>query len=135
MGLFNFLKPTSKKEQFVTESDFNSNWETHMQLTPLTLQQLRKLSVTADKELKLEFFFYTNTAEKAALFAAEIEKLNYTVGHGVSAGDKNCFLVRGWTTKMKMADEVVAEWTKQMCELGYKYDCEFDGWGTIPDQE
>ncbi|MFC3562039.1 ribonuclease E inhibitor RraB [Pedobacter jamesrossensis] len=37
-------------------------------------------------------------------------------------------------TKMKMTDEVVKQWTKQMCELGYKFDCEFDGWGTEPDQ-
>ncbi|MBL7829785.1 MAG: hypothetical protein JNK41_02060 [Saprospiraceae bacterium] len=33
-----------------------------------------------------------------------------------------------------MAEEVVKQWTKKMCELGYKFDCEFDGWGTDPNQ-
>lgn len=132
MGLFDFLKPKSNNGQFVSETAFNSNRDKQMQMTPQTLEQLRKLNVTADKELKLEYFFYTNTAEKAEKLATEIGKLNYTVQHGVSAGDKKLFIVTGWTTKMKMSDEVVKQWTKQMCELGYKFDCEFDGWGTDP---
>lgn len=135
MGLFDFLKPKSNNGQFVSEAEYNNNRDKQMQMTPETLEQLRNLGVTADKELKLEYFFYTNTAEKAKQLATEIENLNYTVQHGVSSGDKNLFIVTGWTTKMKMSDEVVKQWTKQMCELGYKYDCEFDGWGTEPDQK
>lgn len=134
MGLFDFLKPKSNNGQFVSEIAFNNNRDKQMQMTPQTLDQLRKLDVTADKELKLEYFFYTNTAEKAEKLAAEIGKLDYTVQHGVSAGDKKLFIVTGWTNKMKMADDEVKQWTKQMCELGYKFDCEFDGWGTDPGQ-
>ncbi|SHF74062.1 Regulator of RNase E activity RraB [Flavobacterium fontis] len=135
MGLFDFLKPKSNNGQFVSEPAFNSNREKQMQMTPQTIEQLRNLNVTADRELKLEYFFYTNNADKAKQLATEIEKLDYTVQHGVSAGDKNLFVVTGRTTKMKMSDEVVKQWTKQMCELGYKFDCEFDGWGTETDQE
>ena len=135
MGLFDFLKPKSNSGQFVSETAFNSNRDKQMQMTPQTLDQLRKLNVTADKELKLEYFFYTNTAEKAEQLATEIGKLNYIVEHGVSANDKKLFIVTGWTTQMKMTDEAVKQWTKHMCELGYNFDCEFDGWGTDPDQE
>lgn len=135
MGLFDFLKPKSNNGQFVSETTFNSNREKQKQMTPQLLDQLRKLNVTDDKELKLEYFFYTDTAAKAEQLATEIEKLNYTVQHGVSAGDKKLFIVTGWTTKMKMTDEVVKQWANQMCEIGYKFDCEFDGWGTVPDQE
>lgn len=135
MGLFDFLNPKSNNQQFVSETSFNSNRDKQIQMTPQTLDQLRKLNVTADNELKLEYFFYTNTSDKAEQLTNEIGKLNYTVQHGVSASDKNLFIITGWTTKMKMADEVVKQWAKQMCELGYKFDCEFDGWGTVPDQE
>jgi regulator of RNase E activity RraB len=55
--------------------------------------------------------------------------------HGVSAGSEKLFMVTGWTTIMKMENEILKNWTKQMCELGYKFDCDFDGWGTTPDQE
>ena len=135
MGLFDFLKPKSINGQFVSENGFNRNRDKQMEMTPQTLEQLTNLNATADKELKLEYFFYTNSAEKAAELANEIEKLDYSVQHGVSAGDKKLFIVTGRTSKMKMSDEVVKLWTKQMCEVGYKYDCEFDGWGTEPDQE
>lgn len=135
MALFDFLKPKQNgNNQFVTEQAFKSNLTKQMQMTPQTMAQLRKIDVSADKELKLEYFFYTNTADKAKLFADEIGKLNYEVTYGQSAGDKKSFVITGWTTKMKMQDNVVANWTKEMCELGYKFDCDFDGWGTSPDQ-
>ena len=135
MGLFSFFKFKSNNEAFVREDDFKSNLEEQMHMTPQILDQLRKLNVTADKELKLEYFFYTNTSDKAQQLANEIGKLNYTVEYGPSAGDKKLFIVTGWTTKMKMEDETVKKWTKQMCELGYQFDCDFDGWGTEPNQD
>lgn len=134
MGLFDFFKSRTNNRQFVSETAFNNNQDRQIQMIPQILEQLRNLNVAADKELKLEYFFYTNAMDKAEQLASEISKLNYTVQHGISAGDKNLFIVTGWTTKMKMADEVVKQWTKQMCELGYKFDCEFDGWGTDPNQ-
>ncbi|MBN9294075.1 MAG: hypothetical protein J0G96_08870 [Flavobacteriia bacterium] len=65
MGLFEFFKPKSNSRQFVSETAFNDNRDRQMQMTPQTLEQLRSLNVTTDKELKLEYFFYTNTADKA----------------------------------------------------------------------
>ena len=57
MGIFDFLKPKSNNEQFVTETEFSRNLENQLKMTPQTLEQLRDINVTADKELKLEFFF------------------------------------------------------------------------------
>jgi len=135
MGIFNFFKPKSENGQFVSDSALKKNINKQMQMTPQTLDQLRKYNIAVDKELKLEYFFYTNSAAKAEQLAFEIEKLNYKVESGVSTSDKKLFMVTGWTTKMKMSNEVVIQWTKEMCELGYKFDCDFDGWGTEPDQE
>jgi hypothetical protein len=42
-------------------------------------------------------------------------------------------VITGWTIKMAMVDSALIIWTKQMCDLGYKFDCEFDGWGAEPD--
>ena len=135
MGLFDIFKSNTSDGKFVSESEFNKNLKSQMGMTPQTLEQLRKIDVNADKELKLEFFFYTNSLDKAAQLSAELKKLNYASDHGLAAGSKTEYLVNGWTTKMKMADEVVKNWTKQMCEIGYKYDCDFDGWGTDPIQD
>jgi hypothetical protein len=58
-------------------------------------------------ELELEYFFYTNSAEKAEQLATEIEKLNYTVEHGSFTGYKKLFIVTRCTTKMKMVGEQI----------------------------
>jgi hypothetical protein len=134
MGIFDFLKPKSGNKEFVNEKAFDKNRALQMQLAPKTLEQLYKLDVTEEKELKLEYFFYTNTTEKAEQLSKELEKLNYSVHHGLSASNKKLFIITGWTNKMKMTDDVVANWTERMCEIGYEFDCEFDGWGTNPDQ-
>lgn len=134
MGIFDFLKPKSGNKEFVNETAFDNNREKQMQMTPKVLEQLYKLDVRQEKELKLEYFFYTNTAEKAEQLARELEKLNYSVHHGVSGGNKKLFIITGWTSKMKMADDIVVNWTEKMCEIGYEFDCEFDGWGTSPNQ-
>jgi len=134
MGLFDFFKSKTTNGVFVSEMAFNKNRDNQLLMTPKTIDQLRTLSITSEKELKLEYFFYTNTVDKAAQLATEIGKLHYTVEYGEAAGAKKQFIVTGWTTKMKMSTEVVQNWTKQMCELGYQFDCEFDGWGTQPNQ-
>ena len=133
MGLFSFFQSDPSKK-FVSEKEYKSNVAKQLTMTPQTLKQLRKYNVTDAKELKLEYFFYTNTIDKAKAFASEISKLNYTVNFGKAAGTRNQFVITGWTTKIQMSDTVVLAWTKQMCELGYQFDCDFDGWGTKPDQ-
>ena len=62
-------------------------------------------------------------------------KLNYSVDYKVSSSNPKLFIISGLTTKIKMSDENVKIWVKQMCELGYKFDCEFDGWGTDLEQD
>ena len=133
MGLFNFLK--QKPRPFINEANFRNSRDMQKNMTPKTLEQLRKIDVDENRELKLEYFFYTNTMDKAEHLATEISKLDYEVQFGISASDKKLFIITGWTNKMKMSNEVVMKWTEQMSDLGYQFDCEFDGWGTTPDQE
>jgi hypothetical protein len=120
--------------RFVSESAFTENRAKQTAMAPDTMAQLRKYGVTDETELKLEFFFYTNTEAKAAELAGALKKKGYSVEHQPSAHDKSLQVVTGWTGKMKMTDAVVIGWTREMCEVGYASDCEFDGWGTNPKQ-
>ncbi|RZK09615.1 MAG: hypothetical protein EOO46_13310 [Flavobacterium sp.] len=134
MGFFDFLKPNSNK-RFVTESEFRRNQSKQIKMAPQTLSQLRKLGVSEERRLKLEYFLYADKSENASALAAELEKLNYSVEFGKSAGDEKLFVITGWSTPLSMNAVAAEKWTSDMCELGFKYDCEFDGWGTTPDQE
>ncbi len=114
-----FLNPKSNNEKFIGETSFQSNRNMQEQMVTQTIEQLRKFDVNSKKELQLEYFFYSDTAEKAEKLANEMRKLNYTVYDGSSAGNKELFVINGLTTKMKMSDEDLIQWSKKMCELGY----------------
>ncbi|NBW48798.1 MAG: hypothetical protein EBR49_01685 [Betaproteobacteria bacterium] len=132
MGIFSIFSGAPKK--FVTQASFEKNLSGQLAMSPQTVAQLRNLNVTPEKELKLEFFFYTNTPEKAAALAAGLTSKKYEVEYGPSASNGKIQIITGWTEKIGMSDANVAGWTKEMCELGFKHDCEFDGWGTNPEQ-
>jgi hypothetical protein len=51
--------------RYVSESAFSQNRTKQTVMAPQTMAQLRKYGVTDETELKLEFFFYTNTEAKA----------------------------------------------------------------------
>lgn len=132
MEILRFLKSRQKK-QFVSEIDFIANCGKQFHTAIETLVRLRDSAVEEEDELKIDYFFYTNTLEKSQVLAREIQKLDYTIHNGVTLHDKNIFVISGRTTKMKMMHEILRKWTAEMCELGYKHDCNFESWKIVPD--
>ena len=110
------------------------NLDNQVRMAPATLAQLADLGASPQSELKLEFFFYTNSPTRPPRLAADLVHLGYQTHHGLAAEAKGQSVVTGWTTPMAMAEELVVAWTRRMCELGFEHDCEFDGWGTTPEQ-
>jgi len=125
----------SGTEHYLSEAAFRENMATQARMTPRTLEQLRKHGVTDDSQLALEFFFYTDTETKAAALANTLAAEGYSVKHGASASDDETLVITGWSTKMTMDELTVVDWTKRMCRLGFDHDCDFDGWGTKPNQD
>ena len=119
---------------FQTAEAYAHNRARQLAMTPQVVTQLREYGVTDDSQLKLEYFFYTNTKEKAAALAQKLADMGYTGSDDHSASDKKQFVVTGWTSSMKMDDQTVLDWTSRMCNIGRTHDCEFDGWGTNPEQ-
>ena len=132
MEILRFLKPRPKK-QFVSETDFITNNGKQSHAAIETLVRLRDSAVEEEDELRIDYFFYTNTLEKSMLLAKEIQKLDYVVHNEVASHDKNLFIVAGRTTAMKMMHEILRKWVAEMCELGYKHDCRFDRWEIRPE--
>lgn len=133
MGLFNIFG--NKDDRYINESTFKKTVQKQEEMNAQTLTQLNKYAVGDNSELSLEFFFYTDKQDKASNLAIELKQLKYSIESvDKSAGDPKLWTVTGWTTPMQMDINSVTKWTEQMCKLGYENDCEFDGWGTNPDQ-
>ena len=123
-----------KLTRYLSESEFESNLAKQRAVSPETIAQLREHGVTDDTELRLEFFFYTNLESNAAKLESALKQLGYDVESGESAADDGTFIVTGWTIPIKMDESSVVQWTDDMCRVGYTHDCDFDGWGTNPNQ-
>ena len=125
---------TDEESSFVTAESFRANLASQADGDAATLTELRKYGVSADSEHKVEFFFYTNTLDKAKALASALEPTNADVYFGPAAGDDTQFVVTGWSAPIKMDNATVTAWSEKMTRLGYEFDCEFDGWGTYTNQ-
>lgn len=120
------LKPD--KAKFVSEKDFKENISSQDHKTSHVMNLMWEFNLTNDRKSKIEFFFYGDTKEKAEQLATELEKLNYEV-FIYKQGKR--FSISGLTLKMNIEDEMINYWSKHMCQIGYEFDCEFDGWGML----
>ena len=127
-------KPGAGNPPFRSDEAFAENRAQQLSMTPQTMTQLRRFGVTDGSRLKLEYFFYTNSEEKAEALAQSLSAMGYDCEYGVSADDDSLVVITGWTSPMAMDDSSVTDWTARMCDLGREHDCEFDGWGTNPEQ-
>lgn len=134
-GLFSGLfGGQASADQFRSEAQFKENLVRQATMTPHVLSRLYEHGVSEESELRLEYFFYTNSGDKAASLHKVLMDLGYSGEYRRSADDNSIFVVSGWTVPIKMSEESAVAWTESMCRLGYKHDAEFDGWGTNPRQ-
>lgn len=134
MEILSFLKPKKKKHFFVSENDFIVNQDKQFRLSIEVLVILRDLAVEED-ELIIDYFFHTDSLEKAQKLQKELQKLDYIVNHGNAFHDKNLFVISGRTKEIKMMHETLRLWIGEMCDLGYKYDCRFDTWRIVKESK
>lgn len=134
MEILNFLKP-KKKKQFVSANEFTTNQDKQFRLSIESLVGLRDSGVEEEDQRLIDYFFYTDTLEKAQGLEEEIRKLGYIVNHGIASHNKNLFVVSGRTTPIKMMYESLSGWIAEMCQMGYKLDCSFDHWGIVEDSK
>ena len=80
----------------------------------------------------IEFFFYTDTQDKANNLAIELSAMGYEV-YGTDKGSDDKYSIIGCTMPIRIDERSVTNWSRQMCKLGYDNDCQFDGWGTLID--
>jgi hypothetical protein len=131
MSEFSRQKNKNGGDRFVSEEEVLRILQKQLNATSQTFMQLRRYGVDEGREKKLEYFFTTDAAVKAEHLSDELRKSAYRVEHG-KAAEIGYFFITGWTVPLKMSEEAVLNWTRQMVDRGYRFDCRFDGWGTSP---
>jgi regulator of RNase E activity RraB len=132
-GFLSIFSCYDENSKYVSENAYKENLTKQTLMCSQTLSQLYSHGVKKDSKKKLEFFFYTDNENNANKLSQELTELKYSSNVDKSAHDNKIFLINGWSTEMEMEEKIVMIWTRSMCEIGYKYDCDFDGWGTNVD--
>jgi hypothetical protein len=131
MGFFSKKEPA----RYLTSKAYERARASQIAMSPQTVAQLFGIGVPPGTPLRLEYFFYTDRDEKGeALNLALLEK-GYSSECVPAADGSPTYCITGWSTPVRVEVQDVVLWTDSMLSLGYEHDCEFDGWGTTPDQE
>ncbi|OCX51389.1 hypothetical protein BEL04_15275 [Mucilaginibacter sp. PPCGB 2223] len=76
----------------------------------------------------INFFFVTDTEEKAILFKNYLED-NFPDYTEIEVWDyEDNFEIRGFTAPLTMDLEPINHWNQAMWDTGYSHDCVLDGW-------
>ncbi|MBZ4033739.1 ribonuclease E inhibitor RraB [Flavobacterium sp. 17A] len=129
MNILSFLKP--KKKRTLSENDLNANLDRHYRIATESLVSLRDIGVEEEDELKIDYFFFSDTVEKAQILETEMKNMDFIVNYGTASHDKSLFVISGRTKKIRMMHESLSKWVTDMCQLGHKYDCTFDSWKIV----
>ncbi len=127
MGLFSFIK---YNKRFVSEKLLQENIRSQHAMNEETLFEFNEYGIDKNSERKLEFFFVSNDKLKLEQLKAALVFLNYKelILEKDMQSKKNWVLF-GETNPIKMEIYTINNWTKSLCEVGFEYDCNFDGWG------
>ena len=124
MGIFGKLFGSKgSPSPYQTKAQFETNLARQISMTRKVLAQHKEYE---DRELRLEFFFYTNTPENAEALNSKLVDLGYDSNFGQSADDPALFMTTGWTTPIRTNEATVISWIETMCRLGFAHDAEFD---------
>jgi len=115
--------------QVVSASKFEERLRDHVGSLDI-YREMRDLHGDGSEFMKLDYWFYTNEQEKAESLAEALRKLKYEVNIQPGGREDRQICISGCTPFMHDADDAMENWVKQMNELGFVHDCEFDGWGS-----
>ncbi len=114
--------------RFVSEGKLRSILARQLRMTKEGVQWLHENHhIQSTDSLRLRYSFQTDDSLKAIKLIRELKKRKYKAELEKYIFEK-AFFITGKTTRIRMAEDILAPWTKSMCELGYEHDCEFDGW-------
>ena len=98
--------------------------------------ELRKMFGAPESDHReVEFFFYANNIDNALDLLNKLRKMNYIVECVQRECDDENFLITGNTTQINLQVKEMLAWSNQMYDLAAEFDCEFDGWGALIENE
>jgi hypothetical protein len=123
------LNPDLNQENFFSEETFKLNLESKLRFLNNDLDKMRLNNEIFEKEMKLEFAYHSYNFKKAEQLNSIFGKMKYKSELFINKDIyRKTIIITGWTNKINMSNEAIRNWIIMMCELGHKFDSEFEAW-------
>jgi hypothetical protein len=119
-----------RQRRFISRARYKEDrgWQREIMLT-ITGKIRHKYQMPAQNR-QLEYYFYTDIEQKAISLLQKLEEYGYSSSYGLVPEHSGLFVIKGSTDEVFMAVEDFVAWAEKMCDIGFRCDCEFDGWST-----
>ncbi|MFI5134352.1 MAG: ribonuclease E inhibitor RraB [Chitinophagales bacterium] len=118
--------------RFINEKQMDTTMENVKKLNSTMLRELSKYGTNSNSALSLNFYFVTNDSMKAQHLADELLKMNYhTNAIHSSPKDHSLWVLTGNSARVNIDSGSLNEWTSSLCETGFRYDCQLEGWNPV----
>lgn len=113
-------------KRFITQQKYDQLKKQQVEQLPALLEALAKHGIKNSESHRLRFYFYTNSEKKSSDLISKLKNLGYETDPA-GKNDRGEFSIKGISTLIKINKTTLEKWTLQMLEIGFKNDCEFDG--------
>ena len=122
----------SKSTTFVNEQQHRDHLNKLNEINAGMLSDLSKYGVHDNSILSLNFYFVSNDSMKAQHLSEDLVKKGYHTNpiHS-SPKDRSLWVLTGNAASISMDSASLNQWTASVCVIGYKQDCEFQGWNPV----
>lgn len=125
------MKDYDLSDQFVPPEKFEKSLKRQKHAAGKFMEMLKRFRLRSEKPREVEFFFYAPDLKQTHLLQEALKKLQYHVSDQSGSSPAESFSIIGHTPTMAISEKSLSQWTAQMCELGFIYDCKFDGYGML----
>jgi hypothetical protein len=108
------------KESYDNDIDLETNED--------VLDRIYKDDIKSTDMLPIEFYFLTDTNNKAINFKNELVKKFPDYEEIIIRDYDGDFEISGKTDPKQMSLQSINQWNKLMWDFGYEFDCKLDGW-------
>ncbi|MDZ4751920.1 MAG: ribonuclease E inhibitor RraB [Flavobacteriales bacterium] len=129
MSLIKFEGISADPHPYVSEQDLDDSLFGQEFLSQFPVTHIKMLGEDPFLPRRIDFYFLTNSLIKAIALVKELNRRGYSADTFEMKTEPNITGIQGSTTEMSVAQVDVLGWAREMCELGYIYDCALDGWG------
>lgn len=110
-----------------TQFEGTNLFEQNSKMQKVLAQHILNFIPGDSKASQVDFFFYSDSLEKAEALSKDLKKINYEVE--IFENKNGIWSICGCTNEMEINDRTIDTWVQEMCEMAYINDCRFDGWG------